>query len=361
MNELARGMDTTQARASEDGCPARIYPLRRPEGHTPPIPRYSAMLPQQDKVAVLFMGVQARDTDALRAVPLGALLKAGGDLAPVNADQAEFTDPQGYRNRVAALYWLKAADFAAWSKLPEVAEWRAQMAKSPSVGLWWEPVAVDANYMETIAFKEYPRGFSGCPVGLANTEGTGYWGAARDRIPASAYDLFERTDIAAEPEAGEEKIPYRKIQPPKNMTVIRSGVTWELCEGEQLEEYQERIRPALDAGMEYLRSHPRETGCFALRQVGCVSPSGDELAEGYSLGAFVSLGHLEAWSKDHPSHLAIYTRAIAARKKYQDKLQLRTYNEIFIVEENNPPFEYFNCHSRTGLLPYAAMLRGEGT
>jgi aldoxime dehydratase len=47
---------------------------------------------------------------------------------------------------------------------------------------------------------------------------------------------------------------------------------------------------------------------------------------------------------------------MAARRKYQDNLQLRTYNEIFIVEENNPPFEYFNCHPRTGLLPYAKML-----
>jgi hypothetical protein len=63
-------------------------------------------------------------------------------------------------------------------------------------------------------------------------------------------------------------------------------------------------------------------------------------------------------AKDHPSHLAIYTRALAARKKYLENLQLRTYNEIFIVDAGNPPFEYFNCHPRTGLLPYARMLEG---
>ena len=161
MNELPRGID--QARADGGRCPARIYPLRRPQGHTAPIPRYSAVLPQQDKVAVLYMGVQSTDAAALGDVPLGDLLKAGGDLAPGNADEADFTDPQGYRNRVAALYWLKAADFAAWSKLPAVAEWRANVTKSSTIGLWWEPVAVAADYMETIAFKEYPRGFSGCP------------------------------------------------------------------------------------------------------------------------------------------------------------------------------------------------------
>jgi aldoxime dehydratase len=358
--ELDRAAPETEARGSEQGCPVRIYPLRRPQGHTPPVPRYSAVLPQQDKVAVLFTGVQATDAAALRDGAFDDLLKAAGDAAPVYVDFATFTDPQGYLNRVAALYWLKAADFSAWSKLPAVAEWRARVPKLPSVGLWWEPVAIDADYMETIAFKEFLRGFSGCPVGFASTEGTGYWGAARDRIPASAHDLFEPADVAAEPEAGAAKIPYRKIQPPKNMTVIRSGVSWEHCEGEQLRDYEQRIRPALDAGMEYLRNNPRDTGCFALRQVGCVNPAGEDIAEGYSLGAFVSLAHLESWAENHPSHLAIYTRALAARKKYQEKLQLRTYNEIFIVDENNPPFEYFNCHPRTGLLPYAKMLASAG-
>ena len=253
-------------------------------------------------------------------------------------------------DQVAAIYWLKAKDFGAWSKLPEVVEWRARIAKLSSVGLWWEPVAVDADYMETIAFKEFLRGFSGCPVGFATTEGTGYWGAARDRIPAAAYDLFEPVDVAAQPEEGAAKIPYRKVQPPKNMTVIRSGVSWEHCEGEQLKDYQERIRPALDAGMDYLRNNPRDTGCFALRQLGCVSPSGDDIAEGYSLGAFVSLGHLKSWAKDHrqPSR-DLHPRTGRAAKKYQEKLQLRTYNEISSSTANNPPFEYFNCPRARGV------------
>jgi aldoxime dehydratase len=43
---------------------------------------------------------------------------------------------------------------------------------------------------------------------------------------------------------------------------------------------------------------------------------------------------------------------MAARRKYQDRLELRTYNEIFVLESDNPAFEYINCHPRTGLLPY---------
>ena len=178
----------------------------------------------------------------------------------------------------------------------------------------------------------------------------------RDGCPVRIFPL-RRPEGHKPPMADGSKIPYRKIQPPKNMAVIRSGVSWEHGEGEQLKDYRERIRPALDAGMDYLRNNPRDTGCFALRQVNCISGPGDELAEAYSLGAFVSLAHLESWAKDHPSHLAIHTRAMAARRKYQDQRQLRTYNEIFIVEANNPPF---NCHSRTGLLPYAQMLAAAG-
>jgi hypothetical protein len=144
------------------------------------------------------------------------------------------------------------------------------------------------------------------------------------------------------------------------MAVIRSGVSWEKCEGEQLRDYQERIKPKLDDGMSYLRDNPRETGCFALRQVVSVNEAGEPLPEAYSLGAFVSMQHLESWSEHHPSHLAIYTRAMAARRKYQDALQLRTYNEIFILDERNPKFEYFNCHPQTGLLPFAASI-GSGS
>jgi aldoxime dehydratase len=342
------------ADAAQSACPVRIFPLRQPEGHKPPITRYSAILPQQENVAVLFLGVQSTDAEALQTASFADLLGDGSAYpAPVYTDFASFTDPQGYLNRIAALYWLKSELFSAWLQLPGVTEWRARVGGLSSVGLWWEPVIVNADYMETIAFKEFRRGFSGCPVsGLATTERSGYWGAARDRIPAAAHDLFEPAGAPVEPQGGVSKIRHRKIQPPKNMAVIRSGVSWEYCEGEQLKDYQERIKPALDAGMEYLRINPRDTGCIALRQVNCIGRDGGELAEGYSLGAFVSLGHLESWAKNHPSHLAIYTRAIAARRKYQDALQLRTYNEIFIIEANNPPFEYFNCHSQTGLLRY---------
>ena len=347
--------ERTEAAAGTRQCPVRRFPLSQPEGHKAPVPRYSAAV--QAKVAVLFLGLQVKG-DTLPDAGLSEFLTriAKEPAAPVYVDQATYTDLQGYLNRVVALYWLDTAQFQAWLESPSVKDWRGRMRTDTSVGLWWEPVVVDAQRMETITFKEFRRGFSGCPaMGLQSTDHTGYWGAARDRIPGSGDDLFEATVATSErcPVTGAS---YRKVQPPKNTCVIRSGVSWEKCDGEQLKDWRERIKPKLDAGMQYLRENPAATGCFSLRQVESISPDGKKLAEAYSLGAFVSMKHLETWSKDHPSHLAIYTSALAARKKFQDKLQLHTYNEIFILEADNPPFEYFNCHSQTGLLPFADRL-----
>jgi aldoxime dehydratase len=347
--------ERSETAAGTSACPVRRFPLNQPEGHTAPVPRYSAAV--QAKVAVLFLGLQAKADAPPDAGPTEFLARIAKDpAAPVYVDQATYIDLQGYLNRVAAFYWLDTAQFQTWLELPAVKEWRSQMRGETAVGLWWEPVVVDARRMETITFSAFRRGFSGCPaMGLQSTDHTGYWGAARDRIPGAGDDLFEPT-VATSARCPITGASYRKVQPPKNMCVIRSGVSWEKCDGEQLKDWRERIKPKLDAGMEYLRANPRETGCFSLRQVETIAPDGKKLAEAYSLGAFVSMGHLEAWSKDHPSHLAIYTSALAARKKYQEKLELHTYNEIFILEEDNPPFEYFNCHPQTGLLPFADKL-----
>jgi hypothetical protein len=264
-------------------------------------------------------------------------------------------DPDGYINHIAALYWSEASQFHEWLDSHVVALWWAHIRAERNIGIWWEPIVISTERLETITFKEYRRGISAFPGSvLVPTQGTGYWGAARDRIPASAYDRFDSsiTELAPLQSPVHSFGRHLLVRPPKNMIVIRSGVSWATCRDEQLEDYHKHIKPKLDAGMEYLRCFPRETGCCVLRQVVCTTPQGDSLDEAYSLGCFISLQRLERWSEEHPTHLAIYSRAMAARRKYQDRLELRTYNEIFVLEDDNPPFEYVNCHPRTGLLPY---------
>src|ERR1700757_2164856 len=59
--------------AAQRQYPERVLPLRRPEGHSPPIPRYSADLQPGKKIAVLFVGVQGRSIEVVRQANLSEL------------------------------------------------------------------------------------------------------------------------------------------------------------------------------------------------------------------------------------------------------------------------------------------------
>jgi aldoxime dehydratase len=335
-----------------------IYDSPKPPGHIPAIQRYSARTASTAPKAALFVGVQANSVDAIDDSGFRQWIYnvARPENGVESADFAGFTDAQGYPNHFAALYWTDVDGFKTWSRSDEVRSWWDRPdASNGAVGYWWEPVIVPNDRWETIAFREYVRGISACPkFTLEPINESGYWGAARDRIPLSPFDRMgpsiERLDGARKPPASEGARIF--VKPPKNLAVIRSGVSWEKCGPQQLKDFQTALRPKLDAGMEYLRQHPVETGCCSLRQVTCLEWDGSELKEAYSLGHFLSFGHLERWARDHPTHHAIYARAMADRKKHGEKLELRTYHEVYVLDDNNPPFEYVNCHPATGILPY---------
>ncbi|MEP9352224.1 phenylacetaldoxime dehydratase family protein [Xanthobacter sp. KR7-65] len=338
--------------------PERLYPMNRPAGHVPPIIRYSARFDHAPgHLAVLFVGMAGAD-DARAEQALGDFLAAAAAApsAPAYLDRAAFVDAEGRRTVMAALYWPDRDAFGRWVAVPDIAAWRAgQRALAEDLAQWWEPVSTVPERAETIAFAEYRRGLSACPFSRLEEMGeTGYWGAARDRIPASGWDRLDGAAVRLAPLAA---LPAGRgqrlaIRPPTGLTVIRSGVSWAACGAEQRESYERNVRPKLDAGMDYLRENPAETGCPALRQVVLTDAAGQPLEEAYSLGLFLSLHHLETWAKHHPTHLAIYHRAMAERRKYQEALELRTYNEIYVLDGDALDFEYVNCPPSTGLIPY---------
>jgi hypothetical protein len=337
----------------------RRYPLRKPDGHAPAVQRYSARLPQEtSRAAILFLGMQAETAEALRASGFHDWLRAvaTGDDAPVNLEYAAFTDPQGCVNHLVALYWMDSDAQARWARSAPVRDWWDRPAAiTGPVGQWWEPVIVSRERLETITFREYLRGVSACPhIAVKPMNESGYWGAARDRIPASADDRMASPLERLQARQGtlNSRGARLLVQPPLNLTVIKSGVSWEKCDSEQLGDWERHLRPRLDAGMDFLRRNPEATGCCSLRQVACMNPAGDALKEAYSLGYFLSLAHLEHWAEHHPTHLAIFTRAMADRLKYQERLELRTYHEVFVLGPDSAPFEYVNCHPGTGLLPF---------
>lgn len=338
----------------------RRFPMQKPEGHNPVIQRYSSRVdPDVTQVRVLVFGQQTKSSDARHRedfrVTLTEIFESAG--TPLHHDLATFTDPESHTNTFAVCYWQDEAAYENWKHHFDI-WWAGKDPKTLDRGYWAESFSVPVEYRETIAFKEYVRGLSACPMSrMEPMDESGYWGAARDRFNASANDrLSPEPGTRLEFNDNRDTIGKRItiVDVPDQLCVIRSGVTWKDCGEEQLHSYRTNLEPKLDAGMDYLRENPEETGCCSLRQVECLDEAGEPAREAYSLGLFLSFRHLEEWAHDHPTHLAIYTRALAERKKYQEDLELRTYHEIYVLNENTS-FDYLNCHPKTGLLPYFSI------
>lgn len=143
-------------------------------------------------------------------------------------------------------------------------------------------------------------------------------------------------------------------QPP-SLCYIRSGQDFSQCGPDQRRTYLEDIQPVLKNGMDFLRDNPEETGCCTLRFSNLVDQSKPENERTFGLGIFLSLGDLEDWSSTHVTHLMIFARWQQMYRKYDHKLELRTWHEVGIIRSENAGFIYFNCHPGTGLLPFFSV------
>ena len=331
--------------------------MKKPKNHVAGAQRYSARLADStQKIQVLYLGTQTNEASAENLDSFQSLTTSlfSADDGPDHFDYASYVDPQGMPTLIATAYWTNPARYQAWASCEQVTSWWLDPAHLDGpLGYFWEAYCVSKDHSETIAFTHPIRGLSACPQHTIHpVDESGYWGAARDRIPASAYDELtgEKTSPIAHQERPETRGHRINLELPKNTCIIRSGVSWADCGPEQHESYNANIKPKLDLGMDYLRDNPIDSGCLNLRQVDVIDADGNRTAEAYSMGHFQSLAHLEKWAHEHPTHLAIYTRALAERTKYQDDLELRTYHEVFVLDQATD-FRYLNCHGKTGLLP----------
>lgn len=84
-------------------------------------------------------------------------------------------------------------------------------------------------------------------------------------------------------------------------------------------------------GMQYLWDHPQETGTLGLRFLQNLDADGNPIRETCGAGFQRNWQDLEQWASTHPSHLAIFTGAIAHAqrfgpdKKFMSKCALEMY------------------------------------
>ncbi|CAN9221191.1 unnamed protein product [Alternaria alternata] len=269
-------------------CPARLYPLRKPQNHRVPIPRWKLSLPDHiEHVFISYVGVEQHEDS---------------DIATRAREEAVST----------IQHWFEQ------SGAPDAVE---------------SPVSrLETNYSGL----DYLPGLARLPE--ASTEEhnlSTYWGAARDRIPDSAHDLFPRAADLPRPDPIPNGVgQHLRGTNHANMVHIRSGQYWENCGKEEAESYEQKLEPTLKQGLTYLHENSTETGALSIQylQNEDLNPNGsssnrEPRKESCGAGFFANLENLEHWAKSHASHLKIYGGALAHYKAFGDERRFRTWHE----------------------------------
>lgn len=272
----------------------------RPEGHVPNVPAWSAInLPDQTAFSMVLVRDAGTTVEELRTE-----LTEGADT-PDHLERARLVNVDGDVT-VLLGYWTDPESQLRWSR-------RSQALDRP--GVLQETAVIPAERWETLhSTPEITPGVRNL-LAAELTDVHEYWGAARDRIPASAQD-----DLASEPAT-----PL-----PGNLCLIRSGQVWEHCGTEERSLYFADVEPNLTAGIDFLDEHP-ETGCISSRFLREQTIDGEDLESTSFVGWFRDLKSLEDWSKSHPTHLTIFNSFLSMVADLGFEIDLRLWHEVAVI------------------------------
>ncbi|WP_281175615.1 phenylacetaldoxime dehydratase family protein [Muricoccus aerilatus] len=301
------------------------------------------------------MGLQSRSEsdlwDALPCVRLFLEAASGPDFE----EYSGYRDARDFTNEVFACYWLDRARHDAWLRSSGFVEWLEHPDRlGGKVGIWQETIHVSLDRMETIAGQP-DYGIARAALNKGDTtRAHAYFGSMRHRIGAASRDGLESSLATFPLEAARLTCGLLvRVLPPANMAVIRSGQDWGAVQDDELRTYLGEVHPKLVQGMEFLRDYPADAGCYSCRFMMEQGPDRKPTKRSSGFAMFLSLRHLEKWSRSHPTHLAIFESFWAMVRKYENARNLRLWHEVIVVGDENPEFIYVNCHDRTGLLRWS--------
>jgi hypothetical protein len=277
---------------------------------------------------------------------------------PKHLDCGVFIDNEGARNWIFCAYWLEPEKYQTWCQHPEISDsWKQDStnAVEPNIGFWKEVSIILTNQMETIqqAHREHASMRFFAPE---ETEVHQYWGAARDRIPASAEDKFESPLGTELPEKRivETLGKNIKLKLPKNICHVRSAQDLMLANESHLAIYINQVEPSLKDGLTFIQNNPNDVGAFSTRYIREVTVTGEPLNKTCGQLYFLSLAHMEKWAASHPTHVRIFAMFNKMAEQLGEDMGLALWHEVAILPEGHLDVQYVNCHSSTGFLPYFA-------
>lgn len=334
-------------------CP-RTLSRRVADDYVPPFPMWVARADAPLKQVVMgHFGVQSQGRGA-RDTALDALRHIAASFAQVDGpghfDLVEHRDREGYDNLMAIAYWTDPAAFARWTALSAVEDWwRSEDRLADGLGHFREILSPRVEQFETLyAFQDKFPGVGAVMDRVSDEiEEHGYWGSMRDRMPISQIDrMSPKGELAVV--SGDPRTSGRvTVGGHDNLCLIRSGQDWEEADEAERALYLDEIEPTLRDGMDFLRDHGEEVGCYSNRYVRHIDPQGNPIDQSFDLGHWRSLERLERWAESHPTHLRIFTTFF---KVVTSLRKLRLYHEVLVVDAGDQSYEYINCHAATGLM-----------
>lgn len=327
----------------------RTRERRAPEGYVPPYPATVARYkPGVKQVVMAYFGFQYKD-DASAAADrcLQTIASAFNDSrGPGHCDRARYVDEAGFTNVISIGYWDSPAVFDGWFEKHGV-NWATGAVAAPEIGTFTEVLRPVVERFETLFSSDVPEGVAAIADGLSGAvQEHAYWGAARDRIPLSQT---QNLSPVGEPRAEGTGL-HRRITPHEHICLIRSGQDWSATVGDERRMYLEEVEPVLRAGMDFLRDDGLPIGCFANRYMTVLDAAGRATDKSFGMSWWNSLDALERWAESHPTHVAIFGAAMKYLRTMGPAARLKLSHEVTVAAAAEQYFEYFNCHSRTGML-----------
>jgi hypothetical protein len=396
----------------------RTYPLRQPAKHNPP-PRLHLVFPEtQKQVFTAYIGIQLHNQPTTDTKTISCLLSEPRskiqawltESTPVSTEQFFVLDDtpnhvtsipnksqspnstsnskKKYTTLIWACYWSTEDSYKKALADLNLSSLHTSLSESlrRSIGLWAESFVSDIARLETVySATDYMPGLARLPgTSTAKHVHTGYWGAARDRIPGSGVDLFTgdgtgydgNRDSAA---ADGEKVNIQSSlgssiagTNPSDMVHIRSGQFWGNCNEEEASAYLDHLEPKLRGGLLYLWNSPEESGSLGVRYLRNTDASFD-LSSGLGetdadigpdsfakfldtcpketcvTAFFENMADLEKWAAKHPSHLAIHAGAVSHGRRFGDARRFRTWHEVSVIRGGEARLQYVNCAEGTGV------------
>lgn len=338
----------------------RTRPATLPAGFEPPYPSYSVRFPEHaSQLVMAVIGAQYRtasDADGAAQSTLSTFLTSPSN-PPSFFEWASVIDNQGFYNISALAYWPSKATYDVWAEQSGFWKWWQELTPEACQHGWFLEVFFPTlGRLETLFnTNDFPEGCAHMREGMSGEiQEHGYWGSMRDRIPASQTDSLVGIQATAEDFKGSQKtgIGSRiRIPGKKNLTVIRSGQNWLDTSPEERELYLDTMHPVLIKGMDFLRDHGEEVGCYSCRFMAIVDPITTKADKDrtFGLAYFDDLGSLERWCREHPTHLAIFGGFHQYARKLKNNVTLRVFHEVMVLEPEQQLFEYVACHPGTGM------------